>query len=83
MKKILIISKILENTGYSRWGRELSFCLDTVDEFDVAIRNINFNNPQIKCEDRIYELLEKDCSNPDVCIQVTLPHFFEYDGNIP
>ncbi len=77
--KILYISNILENTGYSVAAREVLTCMEQTG-IDVVARNIRMTQSLYEPNKLIQTLLEKDAVGCNIVIQHTLPEFFDYNG---
>ncbi len=78
-KKILFIGNYRDGTGWGHAALGYILALDKAG-YDVVCRPLRFNNISFPLPNRILELEAKSDYKPDVVIQNTLPHFFEYDG---
>lgn len=78
--KILYLANFLEGTGWGQASLNNILALDSVGA-DLVLRPLSFNGAVRKVPDRIHELMARDISNIDVCIQHTLPTFYCYNGS--
>lgn len=78
--KVLLISNLLDNTGWSCAGNGYLLALDSVG-IDVVARNIKLNNINGEVPQRTVELLQKSSDNCNVVIQHLLPYYLDYNGN--
>lgn len=79
--KILYIGNFLDGTGWATLGINTILALDAAG-IDVAARAIKLNNNTPQVPQRILELEQRSCVNPDVVIQNVLPHLIDYNGKI-
>ena len=78
--KVLFISNYRDGTGYAHAAQQYILAMDFVG-IDVVPRCIKLNNYAGEVPERIIELEQKTERGCNICVQFSLPHFFEYDGN--
>lgn len=77
--KVLWIGNPLDGTGWSQACINYVLTLDSVG-VDVVLRSLKLNNKTVRIPKRIQELLSKDSSGCDICVQQVLPHMMDYNG---
>lgn len=77
--KILIIAHINELGGWADAAIEYALALDAIG-YDVVIRSVNLTGQIRNHDPKIQSFLCKDLQNVDICIQIVLPHHFEYSN---
>jgi glycosyltransferase involved in cell wall biosynthesis len=80
MKKILYISNVDDNTGWSVAAINYILSLDAAG-YDVVVRSIKLNDKQPVLHPRIEQLKNKSTKGSEVVIQHVLPHLMEYCGS--
>lgn len=82
MLKVLFIGHYNEQTGWGVAARDYIEALSTVKEIDLVCRPIVLSGGFKDKSDNIRTAEGKSHSNPDVCIQHVLPHFFNSSAKI-
>jgi len=78
--KILYIGHYRDKTGYGEAAENYILALNHIG-IDVVARPFRLNNNKEPIPKTIENLEDKISDGCDVCIQHTLPTFYEYDGN--
>lgn len=79
MKKVLYISNVDDNTGWSHAAIGYILALDSAG-YDVVVRSIKLNNQKPEPNPRIEELKKKSPKGCEIVIQHLLAHFMEYNS---
>jgi glycosyltransferase involved in cell wall biosynthesis len=79
--KVLFLGVYRDGTGWAQGAINHILALDTVD-VDVSCRPIKLNRTNGFIPNRVRELEQKNCKNPDVVIQNVLPHMMDYNDKI-
>ena len=77
----MIIGCYRDSTGWGQATIDYALALDAVG-VDVVLRPIRLNNANVPLPERILQLEQKSSAGSEVVVQHTLPHLYDYNGNL-